>query len=76
MTQAEREALREEMLQEQQEDAYIQAKKEKRMHEDLDYALEELFNKDMTVSQFTVAHKRLKSYGHDISPNEVLEWIF
>ena len=67
MTQEDRDELRQEML----EDSYREEITEKRMHSDLEYAIEQL---DLLEAMKAVEDlvKKLNSYGHEISVSDLV----
>ena len=73
---SEQEKLRQELLEDQNQERVEEIKYEEHMHKDVEFALEQLFSKDMTVTDFARAMKKLSEYGHgEISNDEVLEWL-
>ena len=73
MTQEDRDELRQEML----EDSYREDLQEKRLHNDLDYAMETLEVDgyglvDIDDLLTKLSHK-LSEYGHEVNRKEILE---
>ena len=51
------------------------ARIEARMYDDVDFAIDQLFSSDMTVTEFRTARSKLVGYGHEAECEELLDYV-